>query len=136
MTIVEQNYRADIEFALHHRSSTRFCLYEFRPRNVIATILELSLEASNMPCSFHPNISNDLANIYTNLMTVAYLLNEDRTSIKFDPDAYQEILISLCHRLLHLYPLDGKRPASGEENAIHLGLLATMTTLLFHHGRG
>lgn len=44
MTIIEQTFRADIEFALHHGSSTRFYRDEF-PTNVIATILELSLAA-------------------------------------------------------------------------------------------
>ena len=75
-----------------------------------------------------------LRRIMMDFMTVSTLLNSDLSRSKMDPYAFQEIFISLCYRLLHLYPLSGQRPSNEVDNAYYLGLLALLTTFLFQHG--
>ncbi|KAF1816376.1 hypothetical protein P152DRAFT_389554 [Eremomyces bilateralis CBS 781.70] len=126
--------RADIEFALHDGSRPRFYRDEF-PRKIFTMMLEPSNTWGNYTYPAAERCHRDIAHVYADIMAVSGLLNSDRACFKLEPDIYQEILISVCYRLLYSYPLAGKRPESNKECAIQLGLLALMTTMLFQHGR-
>jgi hypothetical protein len=88
------------------------------------------------------NVKNDtqgydpkLRDVFVDLMSVSRLFNDDRAFVRLDPYAYQEILISVCYRLLHLHPLLSDGPENHNEKSCYLGLLALVTTLLFQYGR-
>jgi hypothetical protein len=77
----------------------------------------------------------ELRGVFADLMSVCDLLNSSHGSYKLEPFAFQEILISVCYRLLHRYPLTGNRPDNADEGACQLGILALMTTMIFQDGR-
>ena len=77
----------------------------------------------------------ELRDVLVDLMSVSRLFNDDRAFVRLDPYAYQEILISVCYRLLHRHPLVCDGPWNDNENACYLGLLALATTLLFQYSR-
>lgn len=72
-------------------------------------------------------------------MSVSRLLNYNPAYFRFEPFAYQEVLISVCYRLLHRHPLADNELENGDgsethyQKLCHLGLLALMTTLLFRY---
>ena len=76
----------------------------------------------------------ELRDVLVDLMSVTRLFNDSRTFVRLDPYNYQDILISVCYRLLHRYQLGGDGPESDNENACYLGLLSLATTLLFQYG--
>jgi hypothetical protein len=78
---------------------------------------------------------SELRDVLVDLMGVSRFFNDDRAFVRLDPYAYQEILISVCYRLLHRHPLVGDGLENSNENACYLGLLALVTTLLFQYGR-
>jgi hypothetical protein len=78
---------------------------------------------------------SELRSVFIDMMTICRLLNDDGFKPRLDPYAFQEILISVCYRLLHHAPLDGGTNMNENDNACHLGILALMVTLLFHNGR-
>jgi hypothetical protein len=90
----------------------------------------------------HCSVANDaqvydheLRDVLVDLLSVTRLFNDSRTFVRLDPYSYQEILISVCYRLLHHHQLAGDGPKNDNENACYLGLLALATTLLFQYGR-
>jgi hypothetical protein len=59
-----------------------------------------------------------------------------RGLVKFDPFAFQDILISVLYRLLHRFPPSDPGPEASELDRLSsLGLLAFMSTMLFQPGR-
>jgi hypothetical protein len=78
---------------------------------------------------------HELRGVLVDLLSVTRLFNDSRTFVRLDPYSYQDILISVCYRLLHRYQLAGDGPENDNENACYLGLLALATTLLFQYGR-
>lgn len=77
----------------------------------------------------------ELRGVFVDLMSVCDLLNNSHGCFKLEPFVFQEILISVCYRLLHQYPLAGNRPANDDESACQLGILALLTTMIFQNGR-
>ena len=77
----------------------------------------------------------ELYNILADLKKFCDLLNCDLESFRLAPAAFQECLISVCYRLLRLYPLRDQRPESRNDSAMQLGLLAFMITSLFKNGQ-
>lgn len=75
-----------------------------------------------------------LRGVIADLMTVCNLLNNSRKSFRLDPYVYQEVILSVCYRLLHRCPLAGAGFETNNDNIYHLGLLALMTTMLFQNG--
>ncbi len=101
-----------------------------------------SMLAQSIPQAQHfsiadgPQVYNpELRCVVVDLMSISRLLNGSRMCFRLEPYAFQDILVSVCYRLLHHHPAAGDRPENDNENACHLGLLAFMTTLLFQHGR-
>jgi hypothetical protein len=98
-------------------------------------MLDLSTTMMNGSDSEVQTCHHDIASVVADMMSVSNLFNNNHTSFKFEADTYQEILISICYRLLHAYPLGEDRPEISQEYVFPLGLLALMTTMLFQHGR-
>jgi hypothetical protein len=75
----------------------------------------------------------ELRGVLVDLLSSSGLFNDDRRFVKLDPFAYQEILISICYRLLHHHPLGGDGYENDNENACYLGLLALISTIFFYY---
>jgi hypothetical protein len=81
------------------------------------------------------NIGAQLKAIHEHLKGFCKFLNNISESKRLDPTDFEDALISMAYRLLYLYPLGTKRPASELENAYHLGAIAIVWTALFESGR-
>lgn len=128
--------RADIEYALHDGCFPRFNRDQF-PSKMIQSLLSLSFtqqEISRVADDAHI-YDPSLRRVFIDLMSVCILLNNSRGSFKLEPFMFQEIVISVCYRLLHQYPLASDGPQNNDENACQLGQLALITTMIFQNGR-
>lgn len=127
--------RVDIECALTDGTLPRFFRDEF-PRELIEAVLgeriydELSSQISGTTYIE----SSGLRNILLDFMAVSRFLNRDIPSAKLEPSTFQQMFISLCYRLLHLYPLSEKPQVHQRDYTYHLALLSLLTTFLFSHG--
>lgn len=90
-------------------------------------------DVSSLPTVFrHP----DLQHIALDIMNTTSMLNCDSSRYPIlGLEGFQEILISVCYRLLRLHPLCGPRPVQWLEDACHLGLTAFGASLLLQFGR-
>jgi hypothetical protein len=79
------------------------------------------------------NINYDLRSVFCDMTSVSHIL--ERRLVKFDPFAFQDILISVLYRLLHLHPLSDPIPETPVDKLCCLGLLAFMSTTIFQPGR-
>ena len=78
---------------------------------------------------------SELREVFLNFISICCHFNDDRAFVKLDPYVYQEILISVCYRLLYRSPLASSNLENNDENACCLGLLALVITLLFSDHR-
>jgi hypothetical protein len=79
------------------------------------------------------NLTDGLRKIFCDLVNVSSIL--ERRLVKFDPFAFQQILISVLYRLLHLYTMNESVPGSQNERLCYFGLLVLMSTTIFQPGR-
>jgi hypothetical protein len=134
LSLAKSRSRADIEFALHNGSCPRFYRDAF-PRQTIQKMLIFSTTTMNGSFYEAQTRHHDIAGVVTDMISVSIIFNDNYTCCRLDPDAYQEILISVCYRLLHACPFGVYELETIQESALSLGLLAFMTTMLFQHGR-
>ena len=77
-----------------------------------------------------------LYEILLDIMSLCSLFNENLLNRTIDLMTFQEILVSLCYRLLRFRSLNGSRQVSGIQAAYHIGLTVfTMTIFLQHDHR-
>ena len=93
------------------------------------SIREMLLAVANVARVYDP----ELRGVLVDLMSISCLFNDDRRFVRLDPFEYQDILISVCYRLLHHHPLGGDGYEKDNENACHLGLLALISTIFFYY---
>lgn len=125
--------RADIRYSLFDGSRPRFNRDKF-PREIINAMCGQVVheeEPFDLENDAHIN-DPELRKIFVDLMDVSRYFNNG-SAFRLDGYEYQEILISVCYRLLHHYPLAGSGPENNNENACYLGLLALVSMLLFQH---
>ena len=63
------------------------------------------------------------------------LLNKDAAHFRLEPYAFQGSLVSYAYRLLKICPMPERTLTDPNENAVHLGLLCFLTTMLFDKGK-
>lgn len=78
------------------------------------------------------NLSPELQALLIDITTLGGLLNETTVGHrpKLDGRSFHGTLVLIGYRLVSLYPLAETRPTNRLENAIHLGLVAFIVTLL------
>jgi len=134
--LLQKICRADIEYALQNGSRPQLNRDDF-PRNLLESkMASLSMSQYETFSSDNPQIYDfTLQQVFEDLMSVSCLLNHNTACFRLEPFAYQEILLSVCYRLVHRYPLahQGYGYGNDHEELLYLGLLAFMTTLLFQY---
>lgn len=76
-----------------------------------------------------------LRDLLVDILSISHYFNDSSAFIRLDPQAYQEMLILLCYRILHRKSLLDEGFANVNEHACYLGLIALVTKLLFQYGR-
>ena len=126
--------RADIECSLQSGSRPRFDWESFPQVEIIMMSENVSLTCPYDKAHSEPGLSDSkLDQAFSEVSHLCELINS-RAS-RLTPLMFQEILTSLCYRLLHLYPFASVRPIEDVDDACHTALLAFMTSFLFQHGR-
>lgn len=77
-----------------------------------------------------------LRSVLIDIVKVCAIVNRNPLAVKLEPNAFQDIVVSLCYRLLNYRPelMEGCQDDRSDD-AVHCTMLAFMTTLLFQHGR-
>ncbi|WPH04598.1 Hypothetical protein R9X50_00749000 [Acrodontium crateriforme] len=122
--------RADIEHAIHSCSNPRFYRDKF-PYDAIG-----GYPSPSRSC-LDAEVESPFNQIYDDFMTTCTRLNSNSTLPSMDSAAYQEMLISICYRLLRHYPLStgsSHNYRTNNEGAYCLGMIALLSTLLFQRG--
>ena len=88
----------------------------------------LALLASNY------GLDSRLQGIWVDVSALCHLFNNDLRPGSVDLVTYQEILLSICYRLLRFRTLIESRTKFDEHSTLHLGLLLFIMTLFLHHG--
>jgi hypothetical protein len=74
-------------------------------------------------------LSTDLQDALVDITALASLLNNiPGCEAKLDSHTFHDVLILIAYRLIHIMPLNNLRSASGLENALHLSLVAFITS--------
>ncbi|KAK6331200.1 hypothetical protein TWF696_003265 [Orbilia brochopaga] len=129
--LLQKLCRTDIEHSFQSGVRPRFYRDVF-PHDIIRAMPSWSA------CSYEAFVTTTAAQIYNinlqcifrDLVCAARYLNDTQGGPRLRPLEFQELLISVCYRLLHAHPLMDERPANIAEDACHLALLALMTTML------
>lgn len=67
----------------------------------------------------------DLQNLLLEFQSLSWLLNGNAdTTARLPGSTFHDVLLQLGYRLVEICPLNGPRPASPIENALHIGLVA------------
>jgi hypothetical protein len=130
--------RADLEYALHLGSPTRFSIEDILPNSSAIFGLPGSLgqggktfpDVSTLQLS--KQLSADLQTLLMDFTGLAWLLNDAsaRHRPKLKSYTYHDTLLLLGYRLIQISPLGGPRPINRLENAVHLGLTMFLMTFL------
>lgn len=137
--ILMLNKRADLDFALHLGSATRYSIEDIIPSSsAILEILgkfrlqnnEKVLKVFDSPLS--RKLNPELRNLFIEITSLAWLLNDTTTGHQPKVDGYMfhDTLLLFGYRLVKFSPLGGPRPHNSLENAIHIGLTAFILTFL------
>jgi hypothetical protein len=89
---------------------------------------DLGDKCSNVLKEFE-NVNHDLRDILYDITSISQILEARLT--KFDPFDFQEIIISVLYRLLHLFPLAESVPRTQVDRLCFLALLSFMSTMVF-----
>jgi hypothetical protein len=74
-------------------------------------------------------LSTDLQDALVDITALAWLLNSiPGREAKLDNHKFHDVLILIAYRLIYIMPLNNLRSASGLENALHLSLIAFITS--------
>jgi hypothetical protein len=128
--LMQKICRTDNEFALLEGTPTRYgpVLAALNP-----TILAPLYRDCETPVLYHPLAQMSLPLQYITLDVLAFCCAVDQR--KLESYQYQDIIISICQRLLDFAPLSGLRPIDPLEDVWQLGLITFMTTILYHQKR-
>ena len=118
-------FRLDMEFALINGTSTKFYINEMT-QNAIVNRLPIDSKQGELDIQI---IDGELNGVVIDTISFCKFLNSTSYT-QLDPSEYRGAIASLCYRLIHIRPLNGRSIPSQLDNLCHLALLAYMTVLL------
>ncbi|KAK2811632.1 hypothetical protein FQN50_001974 [Emmonsiellopsis sp. PD_5] len=134
--ILQKVCRVDIRYAIFAGVHPRFARDEF-PHKVVHRICSQSTYGENafsLPNGVHV-YDPYLRNILIDFMRASRCMNGETAIAGLDPCQYNDVVISVCYRLLCRYPLAGNGPESDNDEAYYLGILGLVIPLLFRRFR-
>jgi len=132
--LLQKICRSDITLALHEGSPTRF-FWDGMPRLAIDSALgNAKTRTEDLPKAFR-DFPSGLSQLIVDVTDLSHLLNRSPAGPRLEPYAFQATMISLFNRLIQFRFLKSQPATDAMEDAVHLGLMAFMTTLLLFFGR-
>ncbi|KAH8672038.1 hypothetical protein BGZ60DRAFT_26101 [Tricladium varicosporioides] len=137
--LTQKIYRADLEFALFFGTATRFKAKDL-PGGAIISCLRVALEQHQQHEFYRSGVfetlNMGLVDILIDCLSLSWRLNgRSGHGGKLDGYTYHDILVLIGYRLVSVSPFNSPGLGDPLENAIHLGCLAFLTTLLLGFGR-
>lgn len=81
----------------------------------------------------HTGLDPDLREILLDVTSLTSLINSIPADQTLDVNTFQEMVISICSRLIRFHPLLSSKGESDIEAAYHIGLTVFMMTLFLQH---
>lgn len=126
--------KMDIVFALEYGGSTAFFrdrLSEVR-QNLSRQGFELDLEAA-ASMVHHTPVKSELYDVLLDALSLGLLFNQDLEAGSIGLHSFQEILVSICYRLLRIRPLDEPRLEFPLDSEYHIGLVLFIITIFLQY---
>jgi hypothetical protein len=92
--------------------------------------LDRSLAASTV---LHTGLDAYLNDVLLDIMSIASLYNRMRDGLTLDMITFQEMVVSICSRLIQFRPLEKPQPTSRIDASYHLGLTIFMMTAFMQY---
>ncbi|KAH7142113.1 hypothetical protein EDB81DRAFT_691592 [Dactylonectria macrodidyma] len=128
--------KTDIIFAIQHGGPTIFFRDSMPQVQVLLSSKGLSLDRASAASSVqHGGLEPYLHEILLDVISTSSLFNNKLHMHSVGLVAFQEMLVSICYRLLRLHPLDEPRQASDIQTVYHIGLTIFMMTLFLQYNR-
>ncbi|KAI1443620.1 hypothetical protein F5Y02DRAFT_200806 [Annulohypoxylon stygium] len=133
--LAQKIFRADLEIALYVGTSTQFDAKQVPGADTIDWLRQglgepqthyLLRELHNLE---RPN--DPLHDVFVDISSLAWFLNRNtENGIKLDVDRYQNAVILIGYRLIHINPLSAPSLPNRFDNATYIGLLLFMASFL------
>lgn len=81
----------------------------------------------------HNGMDPSLYKILLDVASVSSLFNDSPAGLKLDTNTFQEILVSVCSRLIRFHPLQSPKQKSDIEAVYHIGMTIFMMTLFLQY---
>lgn len=131
-------FRADLEISLHVGSTTRFSLKDIS-EYAAESWFQLGFESGHDNEIRDARRSNQsgisFSDVTANVTHFASLLNRcAKIDRKIDQRDFNNSIMMLGYRLIHVSPLNGPRPTNAVDDMLHFGLAAFLTSFLLEIG--
>ncbi|KAH8703375.1 hypothetical protein BGW36DRAFT_369254 [Talaromyces proteolyticus] len=136
MPLVLSICKADIMLSLQHGKSTMY----FRDRMaevrnlLISKGLRLDYPLTSQPARYN-QLYPSLQGIFSDVISFCRLLNAKTHNLVIDFLTFEEVLVSICYRLLNFRSLNESRKYSDVQNIYHVGLIVFMMTTFLQFNR-
>lgn len=125
--------RIDIEIALYNGTATQFQVDDL-PGDILSQLCrDPPFRSDKKNIEFITCLSPDLQEILSDIMTLTHHL-DNHAPTTLNVYAFQEAIIQVSYRLIHISPLSGPRPTHSLQDMLHLALTAFTTTLFLGFG--
>ncbi|KAL6401646.1 hypothetical protein AUP68_15523 [Ilyonectria robusta] len=128
--------KTDIIFSLQHGGPTMFFRNRMPEVQVLLAPKGLSFDRPSAASSVqHKGLNPQLHEILLDVLGSSSLFNNRVRVHAVDLLTYQEMLVSICYRLIRFHPLDEPRLESDVEAIYHTGLTIFMMTIFLQYDR-
>lgn len=125
----------DIDLALQLGCSTQLNRSAKKLESIVPIFNNPAFEVRSPLMNAVRNADMEVFVAAQNIMKMSKIFNSRMATRKLDPLAFQEVITTLCYRLLSIDTIKGTKLVSPIAKAIHRGLIAFMTTFLLQMGR-
>jgi hypothetical protein len=133
--LCEKAFRTDIDLALQLACAPQLHRSAKKLDAIVPIFSNPAFEVRSPLMNAVRNADMEVFVAAQNIMKMSRIFNSRLATRKLDPMVFQDIITTLCYRLLDIDSVVGTKLVSPVAKAIHRGLLAFMTTFLLQIGR-
>lgn len=125
----------DIDLALQLGCSTQLSRSAKKLESIVPIFSNPAFEVRSPLMNVVRNADMEVFTVAQDIMKMSKIFNSRLATRKLDPLAFQEVITTLCYRLLDIDSVSGDKLVSPTAKAVHRGLVAFMSTFLLQIGR-
>ncbi|KAH8898898.1 hypothetical protein GQ53DRAFT_878165 [Thozetella sp. PMI_491] len=123
--------KMDITYALQFGGPLHF--FRDQMSETLAILASRGFHVNRTSTTRYNELDPCLLEILQDVTSIATLFNNLPTDQTMDMYLFQELVVSVCFRLISFRPIQGSNDESGTEAAFHIGLTAFMMTLFLQN---